>query len=716
MWYELKSIVFHSPAEHTIRGIRFPLEVQFVHVAPSGARVTMSSMFVEGREHEELEKILYKLPVSSAVRDYPDDKFNAARLLPGVKGVVVSSAPYWTYMGSKTTPPCTEGEEWVIFQEFSQASGEQLQKFRRLYKTGNARPLRPLEERVVSTTRPRPHFPARADFVPLYPAPVVEHPEDVKVAQARNETVAQVEAERKEIEEHTAAIAKAAEDERAGIPNPLNVALMPDPAEIMARQREAEEAERLRNANPGLFQAIKDWAKEAASTPEPTPEAPAPTPDARPGADNAPPVGVVHPPKVDAVIPEGKTQQEAVPAPVKITAADDSIAKESSLRQALAPFAVNKAAAQPPAPVLGASSGFRAALNSVLNRLPSNPGLRTDLLLEEDIGLPDEVYKGKAGAPEGVTPNPMIPQEVNIQGLAGQSPFSMAGTAVNLAAAATVDTSLPQGAAAFPTLAAPPADIQPGLREAAASLKPTRHGNGQDGPFLARRDLSPSGGPMAEETTTMLAEPEILQDQATRPAARLEVRSKRAAGSGLAVDTAPDMNASTGMVDLVSTGTEVSSAAAAPDAIPTNPKPDRTSARKEADALKTDALGAEELKAKREKEISSFGKAANADAAATVKGGRIDMNDQANDPFRAKTNVKPPGAGETKAKAKKIGHQIAAEDGQTPETDADVMGPNYKKPANKRQSTTNYQDGETKAGTNKLVNAYFNKSNKIIGK
>jgi carbonic anhydrase len=62
-----------------------------------------------------------------------------------------SSLNYYTYAGSLTTPPCTEGVQFFILKQPVTLSAEQLAAFRRLYPM-NARPLQPLNERVIKTS------------------------------------------------------------------------------------------------------------------------------------------------------------------------------------------------------------------------------------------------------------------------------------------------------------------------------------------------------------------------------------------------------------------------------------------------------------------------------------------------------------------------------------------------------------------------------------
>ena len=53
---------------------------------------------------------------------------------------------YYHYMGSFTTPPCTEGVKWFILSTPVELSSEQIDAFRAIYD-GNNRPVQPLNDR-----------------------------------------------------------------------------------------------------------------------------------------------------------------------------------------------------------------------------------------------------------------------------------------------------------------------------------------------------------------------------------------------------------------------------------------------------------------------------------------------------------------------------------------------------------------------------------------
>ena len=70
---------------------------------------------------------------------------NASQLLPQDRG-------YFTYMGSLTTPPCSEDVRWFVLKTPVLVSEEQVQNFGRIYPM-NARPLQPKGDRVIKESK-----------------------------------------------------------------------------------------------------------------------------------------------------------------------------------------------------------------------------------------------------------------------------------------------------------------------------------------------------------------------------------------------------------------------------------------------------------------------------------------------------------------------------------------------------------------------------------
>ena len=144
--YELTRIVFHRPSEITVGGKRFEMEAQLVHQAGDGKLAIVVVLLEAGAENQAIQMVLNNLPLEKGGEVAPPGQgFEVARLLP-------ESRRYFTFMGSLTTPPCTEDVLWLVLKEPQQVSPEQLAIFQRLYPP-NARPVQPGFGRIVKESR-----------------------------------------------------------------------------------------------------------------------------------------------------------------------------------------------------------------------------------------------------------------------------------------------------------------------------------------------------------------------------------------------------------------------------------------------------------------------------------------------------------------------------------------------------------------------------------
>jgi carbonic anhydrase len=142
MTFSLIQIHFHTPSEHAISGKRFPLTGHFVHATADGKLGVLGVMFEEGAANPELAKILATTPSSkSDVKAGTDQMIDPAGMLPEDLAV-------YRYMGSLTTPPCSEGVNWHVLRDSVTASKEQIEAFENLMGD-SARPVRALNNRLV---------------------------------------------------------------------------------------------------------------------------------------------------------------------------------------------------------------------------------------------------------------------------------------------------------------------------------------------------------------------------------------------------------------------------------------------------------------------------------------------------------------------------------------------------------------------------------------
>ena len=136
---------FHTPSEHSLDGLHYPMEMHLVHAGPDGRPGLVIGMFlVQGGDSPALAPVFANLPKEKgAKKDDAAVTVDLTKLLP-------EERTYVTYEGSLTTPPCTEGIRWYVLRTPSGITGEQLGAFVSLpHMTPTNRPVQPLAGRKV---------------------------------------------------------------------------------------------------------------------------------------------------------------------------------------------------------------------------------------------------------------------------------------------------------------------------------------------------------------------------------------------------------------------------------------------------------------------------------------------------------------------------------------------------------------------------------------
>ncbi|MCB1933088.1 MAG: carbonic anhydrase family protein [Candidatus Accumulibacter sp.] len=144
--YDLTQFHFHRPAEERIDGRPFDMVIHLVHKSEDGKIAVVAVLLEQGMENPVIQSVWNNLPLEK--EQYvtpPGQAIDLARLLP-------EERDYYTYMGSLTTPPCTEDVLWLVLKKPLQLSTEQLQIFARLYPH-NARPVQPRHSRMIKESR-----------------------------------------------------------------------------------------------------------------------------------------------------------------------------------------------------------------------------------------------------------------------------------------------------------------------------------------------------------------------------------------------------------------------------------------------------------------------------------------------------------------------------------------------------------------------------------
>ncbi|MBM3337724.1 MAG: carbonic anhydrase family protein, partial [Betaproteobacteria bacterium] len=116
------------------------MAANFVHRAGDSKLAVVGVLFKLGKENATLKPVFDNMPKKAGLT-FELKEINPAELLP-------ADPTYFSYVGSLTTPPCTEDVKWHVMRQPIEISYAQLAAFKKLYKM-NARPVQPLNGRRV---------------------------------------------------------------------------------------------------------------------------------------------------------------------------------------------------------------------------------------------------------------------------------------------------------------------------------------------------------------------------------------------------------------------------------------------------------------------------------------------------------------------------------------------------------------------------------------
>jgi len=144
--YELIQMHFHTPSEERINGRGFDMVAHLVHKSAQGKLAVVAVLLTAGQANPVIETIWNTMPGTAGLtRERPELRFNPFTLLPADRG-------YYSFQGSLTTPPCSEGVQWLVMRTPVELGREQVTHFGALYPM-NARPLQPANDRVIKAGR-----------------------------------------------------------------------------------------------------------------------------------------------------------------------------------------------------------------------------------------------------------------------------------------------------------------------------------------------------------------------------------------------------------------------------------------------------------------------------------------------------------------------------------------------------------------------------------
>ena len=148
--YTFKQMHFHTPSEHLIDGVTFPMELHIVSAtenSTSSHYLVIAILFKMGEESKFINEFLTSIPDHDHTKT--DTKVGSIKFSD-----LLSLSPsgelghHYHYKGSLTTPPYTETVNWFVLKQIFKASPEQIKTINTL-EGDNARHIKDKNNRLV---------------------------------------------------------------------------------------------------------------------------------------------------------------------------------------------------------------------------------------------------------------------------------------------------------------------------------------------------------------------------------------------------------------------------------------------------------------------------------------------------------------------------------------------------------------------------------------
>ncbi len=145
--YDLVQFHFHTPSEHLLDGVTYPMEMHLVHAQHDHPEhlLVLGVLFKEGNASKLLEKLIVDVPAHVGEHADKDVKLDASSVFKKGEG-------YFHYEGSLTTPPYSETVTWLVLDQAHDASAEQIEAMNRI-EGNNARHIQDQHARVIDHWR-----------------------------------------------------------------------------------------------------------------------------------------------------------------------------------------------------------------------------------------------------------------------------------------------------------------------------------------------------------------------------------------------------------------------------------------------------------------------------------------------------------------------------------------------------------------------------------
>ena len=141
--YHLKQFHFHTPSEHTVNGKHFPMGIHLVHQADDESLVVIGALVKDGKHNSNFDELIKYLP------NAPGEKRTHDSVSIDINIHIPKELFAYHYIGSLTTPPCSENVQWLVLRNPISMSTDQITAFSSRLKNNN-RPTQSLNARKTT--------------------------------------------------------------------------------------------------------------------------------------------------------------------------------------------------------------------------------------------------------------------------------------------------------------------------------------------------------------------------------------------------------------------------------------------------------------------------------------------------------------------------------------------------------------------------------------
>jgi len=147
IWHKLLQFHFHTPSEHRMDGVLADGEIHLVHQTLTGSLLVLGFLIEQAEVTDPWARGLFSnLGTGVGEVQFP---MNFTQFLANANIKSGAGIPFYTYSGSLTTPPCSEGVTWLVMQGKLKFSAADINKLKAL-EGNNNRPVMPRNGRSIT--------------------------------------------------------------------------------------------------------------------------------------------------------------------------------------------------------------------------------------------------------------------------------------------------------------------------------------------------------------------------------------------------------------------------------------------------------------------------------------------------------------------------------------------------------------------------------------